>query len=379
MKVLVVPDSFKGSLTSNQICQIVEYSIKKINNEASVQKIPMADGGEGTVDALVLNTGGEFKNCKVTGPMGNMVNATYGILGDKETAVIEMASASGLTLVPEGERNPLFASTYGTGELIKDALDQGCSKIIMGIGGSATNDGGVGMLKSLGYEFLDKDGQEISTGARGLLEIHDINFDKVDDRLRNTHFLVACDVDNPLYGPKGATFTYGPQKGATEEMLPLLEKGLKNFDKIIIKKLGKHVADMPGSGAAGGIGAGLLGFLNTTLKSGFEIISASIGLDNIICDNNFDLIITGEGQINNQTLHGKLPYGIGQLGKKYKVPVVAIVGSIGEGIEPIYSNGMTSVFSIVNQPMSLKDSINNCETLLSDTVKRIFRLIQEFK
>lgn len=377
MKILAVPDSFKGSLTSARICDIIESVVLSLSNQSTVVKRPLADGGEGTVDALVINTGGLYVTCEVENPNSEKIDATYGILGDNKTAVIEMASASGLMLIKSHQRNPLKASSFGTGELILDAIKKGCNRIIMGIGGSATNDGGMGMLKALGFSFLDINGCEIKDGAIGLIDLVDINVDAVSESIKNTEFIIACDVDNPLLGLNGASHVYGPQKGATDEMIAILEAALENYSDVISNKFDIDIKDIPGAGAAGGMGAGLLAFLNTTLKSGFEIISEKIGLEACIKENEFDLIITGEGEINQQTLNGKLPIGIARMAKKYKIPVIAIVGSIGDNIEELYQHGITSIFSIVNKPMQLEYSIEHAENLYEDTVKRVMKLTFE--
>ena len=315
----------------------------------------------------------EIKYKEVTGPLGDLVKAHFGILGDGETAVIEMASASGLPLVPKDRLNPLITTTYGTGELIKEALDLGCKKIVMGIGGSATNDCGSGMLQALGYKLLDENDNLISPGAKGLLDLRKIDVSLRDKRLDNTTFLVASDVNNPLYGPNGAAYIYGPQKGATAETLPILDNALRHFDKMVRKHLNKEVANIEGSGAAGGLGGGLLAFLNANLMPGFIIIKDIIKLEDTIKNNPFDLIITGEGQIDSQTVNGKLPVGVGRLAKKYNVPVIAFVGSIGEGAYKVYDEGIDSIMTIVDKPMALEEAFKNAKSLLEDSVERFMR------
>ena len=375
MNILIAPDSFKGSLSAQEFCDISEKSILKVYPNANIKKIPMADGGEGTVESLVFNTGGKILYQDVTGPLGNKVTAAFGILGDGSTAVVEMANASGLPLVPKEKRNPMYTTTYGTGELIKTALDQGCTRLIMGIGGSATNDGGAGMLQALGFKLLNAKGESIPFGAKGLLELESIEMSEKDPRLDEVEIRVACDVDNPLYGPKGASYVYGPQKGATEEMLPLLDQGLQRFHDCIQRFLGKEVAHIPGAGAAGGLGAGLLAFLNGDLESGFTIIQKEIGLERILETHKFDLVITGEGQMNDQTLYGKLPVGIAGVAKKYNLPVIAFVGSIGKGAEQVYEAGIDSIISIADGPMSLEYSMANGSVLLEKAVERFMRTI----
>lgn len=379
MNILIAPDSFKGSLTARQFCDIAETAIISVFPDAAVTKMPLADGGEGTVASLVLNTGGEIRHKTVTGPLGKPVKAHFGILGDKKTAVIEMASASGLPLVPDKEKNPLRTTSYGTGELIREALDMGCATIIMGIGGSATNDGGAGAVQALGFGLLDARGNPILRGAEGLLEFSSVDLTSKDPRTDHTKFLVACDVDNPLLGDTGATYTYGPQKGATREMLPILERALTRFNAVIEKTLHKNVADNPGAGAAGGLGAGLMAFLDAELKPGFDIVAEAIGLERLFEKQKFDLVITGEGEINYQTVHGKLPAGIAKLAKKYNVPVFAIVGAIGKGAEQVHDCGIDSMISMVNRPMDLNMAIQEAEGLLFQVTEQLMRVIRAAK
>lgn len=373
-KVLVAPDSFKGSLTANEVCQAVTKAIQSVLPEVQVDEVPMADGGEGTVEALVYNTDGQIIQCQVLGPLRRPRVATYGILGNGKTAVMEMAEASGITCLSEDERDPMETTTIGVGEMIIDAMNKGCQEVLIGIGGSATNDAGMGMLCGLGYEFYDKDGVALNGCGKNLLKIHSISEENKDQRLENLNIIVACDVNNPLTGPNGATYTYGPQKGGTPNTLRLLEEGMKNFSLKVKEYIHKEVDQVPGAGAAGGLGAGLMAFLDATLESGFQMVSEAIQLEEMVKDGGYDLIITGEGQINHQTLHGKLPYGIARLGEKYQIPVIGIVGALGEGYEPMLQSGMTSVFSIMNRPMSLETAMREAETLLIDTVKRVIRL-----
>lgn len=374
MNILLAPDSFKGSLSASEFCSIAAEAIRVVIPSARVIKMPLADGGEGTVEALVQNTAGEIHYVTVTGPTNRPVKAHYGILGDGKTAVIEMASASGLSLVPLSERNPMVTTTYGTGELVLAALDAGCTTIIMGIGGSATNDGGAGMLQALGFGLLDMNSQPICSGAEGLLKLKKIDLSSRDRRLDDVTFLVACDVNNPLYGPKGAAYVYGPQKGASKEIVPILDQSLQNFASVILENMNKELSRIQGVGAAGGLGAGLLAFLNAELRSGFEIIRDTLMLEKVFLTEAIDLVITGEGEINDQTVNGKLPIGVAQLAKRYQLPVVAIVGKIGHGAEKVYEAGIDSIFSIVNGPMSLDSAVKNADELLADCIKRVIRL-----
>ena len=353
MKIVVAPDSFKGSLTAVEVSDAIEQGIREIFPEAEIIKIPMADGGEGTVQCLINAAGGEILREKVTDPLGGEVLAHYGILGDKKTAVIEMAEASGLTLVPENKRNPLITTTYGTGQLIKAALNQGCRKMIIGIGGSATNDGGAGMVQALNVRLLDKQDKEIGFGGAELMNIHHIDISQMDQRISKLEILVASDVKNPLCGHSGATRIYGPQKGATEEMMVILEQALARFAHIINKALHKDVKDIPGAGAAGGLGAGLMAFLGAKLKPGIEIIIEAVKLEEAMKD--ADLVITGEGKIDSQTIYGKVPVGVAKIAKKYHVPVMAIGAIIDQDAEIVHKYGIDFLVKVSDPPMSLTE------------------------
>ncbi|MDO7976628.1 MULTISPECIES: glycerate kinase family protein [Oceanotoga] len=375
MNILIAPDSFKGSLSAKDFCFHAEKAIKSFNSNINTIKVPLADGGEGTTQAMVLNTDGDFIQCEVTNPIGLKIEATFGILGDGETAVIEMAEASGLTLIDEEKRNPWLTTTYGTGELIKKALDLNVKKIILGIGGSATNDGGAGMLQALGFKLLNKNGENIKNGAKGINELKYIDISNKDKRLDEVEFLIACDVNNPLYGKNGAAYVYGPQKGADKKMVEDMDEALKNFSKIIINTFDKDVSNIPGAGAAGGLGAGLLAFLNANLKPGFEIISEEIKLEKIFKENKIDLLITGEGEMNYQSINGKLPVEISKLAKKYGVKTVSVVGNMGYEFEKVYQHGVDAVFSITSGPMSLSESIENTGYLVEKVISNIIRLL----
>lgn len=375
MKILVAPDSFKGSITAVEFCEIAEQTIKRLSPESEVVKLPLADGGEGTVESLVSCTGGRIEKVQVLGPLGEPVEAFYGILGDGKTAVIEMASASGLPLVPVEKRNPMKTTTYGTGQLIQHVLEEGCTHLIMGIGGSATNDGGAGMLQALGFQLLDDKGREIVWGAEGILNLRSIRSDNVDARLKSLKVEVACDVDNPLVGPAGAAAVYGPQKGADSAMVETMDQALRNFADCIQRDLGVVVSALKGAGAAGGLGAGLHAFMNAELKMGFEIIREAVSLDDRLAVG-FDLVITGEGQMNDQTVRGKLPASLAKLAKKFDIPVVALVGSMGEGAELVYESGIDAVFSILTRPMTLQEAMESSRHELSKTLENVLRLLQ---
>jgi len=351
MKIVVAPDSFKGSLTAVGVSDAIGQGVREIFPEAEIVKIPMADGGDGTVQCLANATGGEILKEKVTGPLGDEVLASYGILGDKKTAVIEMAEASGLTLVPENRRNPLITTTYGTGQLIKASLDQGCRKMIIGIGGSATNDGGAGMVQALGVKLLDQEGKEVGFGGGELKKVFRIDTKYLDNRLSETKVLIASDVSNPLCGPKGATRIYGPQKGATPEVIEELDESLAYFAEIIKRDLNKDVKDIPGAGAAGGLGASLIAFLDAELRPGIEIIIEIVKLEQAIKD--ADLVITGEGKIDSQTIYGKAPIGVAKIAKKYNIPVIAIGAIIKEGAQVVHQYGIDTLIKVSDPPMKM--------------------------
>ena len=367
MKIVVAPDSFKGSLTAMEVSDAIEQGIREIFPEAEIVKIPMADGGDGTVQCLVNATGGKILREKVTGPLGNEVLASYGILGDQKTAIIEMAEASGLTLVPENKRNPLITTTYGTGQLIKSALGQGCRKMIIGIGGSATNDGGAGMVQALGAKLLDKDGEEIGFGGGELKKVFRIDTKCLDNRLSETKVLIASDVSNPLCGSQGASRIYGPQKGATPEVIEELDESLAYFAGIIKRDLNKDVKDIPGAGAAGGLGAGLIAFLDAELRPGIEIIIEIVKLEQAIQD--ADLVITGEGKIDSQTIYGKAPIGVAKIAKKYNVPVIAVAAIIGDDADIVHQYGIDTLLKISEPPMNLNESKVKKYRLIKKTIK----------
>jgi glycerate kinase len=378
MKIIVAPDSFKSSMSAISAANAIERGIKKAgdfyNTNYDVIKVPMADGGEGTVDAVINSIGGRKIYTEVLDPLGRKINSFFGILG-KETAIIEMAASSGLHLLSDKEKNPMETTTYGTGQLIKRALDEGCKHIIIGLGGSATNDGGVGMAQALGIKFLDNEGREIGFGGQNLKHIKSIDISGLDKRIDDVKITVASDVKNPLCGPQGASAVYGPQKGATPEMIKILDDNLKHLTEIIKKDLKKDIRNIPGAGAAGGLGAALIAFLDANIRSGIEIIMELSNFEQQV--KNCDVVITGEGSTDYQTMFGKVPYGVGQVAKKYNKPLICISGSLKEGYESLYDEGVTALFSISPGPISLKDSIERGDELLervSENVMRIFFL-----
>lgn len=374
MKIVIAPDSFKESLTALQVADSIEKGFSRIYPEVEIIKVPMADGGEGTVQSLVDATKGQLVYKTVTGPLGEPVDAFLGILGNGKTAVIEMAAASGLHLVPAEKRNPLFTTTKGTGELIIAALNLGVNHIIIGIGGSATNDGGAGMAKALGAKLLDRNDNEIGEGGGSLNELASIDISNLDSRLANTKFEIACDVDNPLTGPKGASVIFGPQKGATPEMIKQLDENLAHYASIIEKDLTKKIKDVSGAGAAGGLGGGLLAFLPAKLLKGVDIVMKATGLEDQLKD--AALVITGEGKIDGQTIYGKTPIGVAKMAKKYKVPVIAIAGNIAKDSDIVCEFGIDAVFSIVPGIISLSDAFEHAAQYVERLAANIASLMK---
>lgn len=338
----------------------------------NIQILPMADGGEGTVDALINATNGNLHYTEVYDPLMRKVRAKFGILGDGKTAVIEMAAASGIELLDSEERNPWITSSFGTGQLISAALDIGCNRIIMGIGGSATNDGGVGMAQALGVMFLDKSGKSIGHGAGELSKINRMHLQGMDARIVTCEIEIACDVTNTLTGPNGASMIYAPQKGADKKMVQQLDTNLKHFAKLVKEQLYRDVDTIPGAGAAGGLGAGFLAFTRAVLKPGFEIVRQETKLDDRI--QWADLVITGEGKIDFQTQFGKTPMGVARVAKKYGKPVIAIAGTLGEGYQELYNLGFDAIFSIIDKPLSLKEALLTAPQLLERCARSCIRL-----
>lgn len=374
MRIVVAPDSFKGSVSAVGTANAMEKGIKAVFPDAEVIKVPIADGGEGTVEALVTATNGQIIYQDVVGPLGDIIQSYWGILGDGKTAVIEMASASGLPLVPNDKKDPRITTTYGTGELIKAALAKGLEKIIIGIGGSATNDGGCGMAQALGGKFLDAEGYELPYGGAALVKLERVDLTGLDERLTNAEIIVACDVDNPLCGPKGATAVYGPQKGASPEMIGQLDAALKHFAGKAADATGKDVAEYPGAGAAGGLGAGLLFFSNAALRPGVEIILETTGFESLV--KSAQLVITGEGRTDFQTAFGKAPVGVAKLAKKYNVPTLCLSGGLGQGYEDVLEQGIDGLMSTVPGPMSLDECIEHGAEFIEMGAKRLCQMVK---
>lgn len=363
MKIIIAPDSYKESLTAMEVAESIEAGFKKIFTDAEYIKLPMADGGEGTVQSLVDATGGSIVTCDVTGPLGQTVEGFFGLMGDGSTAIIEMAAASGLHLVEPEKRNPLVTTTFGTGELVKAALDRGVKHIIVGIGGSATNDGGIGMAQALGAKLLDSNGNPLGFGGGELSKLASIDLSELDPRLAEIRLEVACDVDNPLCGPKGASHVFGPQKGATPEMIETLDTNLAHYAEVIKSTNGRDVVDTAGAGAAGGLGAALLGLFDAELRPGIQIVMDAVNLSEVVKD--ADLVITGEGRIDSQTIHGKTPIGVARTAKQYDIPVIAIAGSTAKDCAVVHEHGIDAAYSVVlgatDLPTALKEAAFNVE------------------
>lgn len=378
MKVVVAIDSFKGSLTSVEAGEAVKKGIENVYSDAQVIVKPLADGGEGTVDALVQGLDGRYEYIDVTGPVGRKVKSKYGIVEDK-LAIIEMSEAAGITLVDESERNPYYTTTYGVGEIIKDAIKKGCREFIVGIGGSATNDGGLGMLQALGYSISDKNGKDILFGAIGMKEIHSITDEKVIPELKDCTFKIACDVNNPLYGENGASHIYGPQKGATPEMVKDMDTWMRQYEKV--SKIYNKNADAsePGTGAAGGMGFAFRTFMDSSLESGIKIILNKTAIEEDIKDS--DIVITGEGKLDAQTAMGKAPIGVTDIAGKYNKKVIAFSGAIGDGTEILNEKGIDAYFPIIRRIESLDKAMEkeNAKSNMEKTSEQVFRLIKTFE
>lgn len=377
MKIIVAPDSFKDCLSAKVVASCIAKGIRQVYPSATILEIPLSDGGEGLIDALLVEDGGTLISVPVLDPLGRTIWAEFGVLKDGNIAVIELAKASGLELLKENERNPLTTSTYGTGQLIKSALDRGCRKIIVGLGGSATNDGGTGLLKALGARFLDKRGKEIVEGGGELGKLHHIDLTHFDVRLGNCEVVVASDVSNPLTGPNGASLIYGTQKGGDKKSLELLEVNLQGYGAVIKEQFKTDVVNVEGAGAAGGTGASLIAFMNGKIVNGIALVLQMVRMERQLI--NCDLVFTGEGTIDQQTLNGKTVVGISKMAQKFQVPVFVLAGRIGEQVGAIYETGVTAVFPIVDAPMELEEAIKKAPILLERTAINIMKTIMEFK
>jgi len=374
MKIVIAPDSFKESLSASEVAAAIAAGLGEVWPQAELVCRPMADGGEGTVAAVIAAVGGERRETRVCGPLGEPVTAHWGWLDTTRSAVIEMAAASGLHLVPTGQRDALRSCTYGTGELILAALEAGAERIVLGFGGSATNDAGSGMLRALGARFEDAAGCPLPPGGAALAQLQRIDLSGLDPRLAQVDFEVACDVDNPLCGPRGASQVFGPQKGASPEQVRQLDAALARFADRCAATLGRDARDTPGSGAAGGIGFAARTFLGASFRPGIELVAELSGLEQAVIG--ADLVITGEGRIDEQTLYGKTPMGVASIAKRHGVPVVALAGMLGEGYERLYGHGIDAAFSLAPGPISLADALAEAPVLLRRRAADIARLWQ---
>lgn len=377
-KIIISPDSFKGSLSASEVANAIEEGIKNVFPNCETVKIPISDGGEGTMETLVNALGGEKVKIKVHNPLMRLIEVEYGLVNDGKIAVIEMAIASGLTLLTKEEQNPLLTTTFGTGEIIKDALKKGCRSFLIGIGGSATNDAGTGMLKALGYRFLDKKGAETEGTGKSLLSICTIDESEIIPELKEASFMIACDVNNPFSGPNGAAYVYAPQKGADEQMTNELDKGMENLRKLIETEKKIDLNMVSGAGAAGGLGGGFVAFLNAQLKPGIAMVLEAIDFEKHL--QNAELVITGEGKLDTQTGMGKAASGILNVANKNNIPVIALGGTV-EDVENLNKIGFVSAFSIMSRPMSLDEAMqkNNAQRNITQTTKQIMRTIKHFK
>ncbi|MGR3742352.1 glycerate kinase family protein [Companilactobacillus sp. DQM5] len=377
MKIVIAPDSFKNSLTAKEVADNIEIGFKKGLPEAEYVKVPMADGGEGTVQSMVDARNGKIVTANVTGPLGSIVEADYGLIDNNQIAIIEMSAASGIQFVDENTKNPYITTTYGTGELIKDAIKKGVKKIIIGIGGSATNDGGAGMAQALGYNLLDVNGHELDFGGKNLENLSKIKTNNVLKELKNVEILIASDVSSPLTGSKGASVVFGPQKGANEEMVKVLDNALHHYAKIIKKDLNKDIEKLPGSGAAGGLGAGLLAFTKSSMKSGVEIVTEYTRLKEKLV--NADFVVVGEGSIDFQTQYGKTPIGVTKTAKEIAPDskVIAIAGLLGKDAQVLYNQGIDAMFSCVPGVETLEKAIENTDINLQQISENIARMIKD--
>lgn len=374
-KIVVAIDSFKGSLSTFESGNAIKDAAEEVFEGAEVVISPIADGGEGTVEAVVSSAGGELVKTTVSDPLGKKIEASYGYVPETKTAIIEMSAAAGITLINENERNPMNTTTFGVGEMILDAIDRGCRKFVVGIGGSATNDGGIGMLQALGFEFLDKDGKQVTRGAKGLFELFKIRTENANEKLRECTFSVACDVKNPLCGENGCSAVYGPQKGATPEMIREMDFALLKYAELTRTVIPNSSPEKEGAGAAGGMGFALVSYLGASLESGIELVMRETGLEEKVKD--ADLVITGEGRLDGQSYMGKAPIGVARLAKKYGKPVIAFSGCVTDDAILCNEHGIDAFFPIVRRPCTLEEAmdVKNAYKNLKGTAVQVFRLI----
>lgn len=374
--IVVAPNTFKGALGASAAAAAIARGVRAVFSGREVRELPLADGGDGTTDCIVRATGGRLFCRVVTGPLGDPIEGSWGVTGDGATAVVEVASASGMASLPRERLDPLRATSYGTGELIGAALESGCRRLFLGLGGSATSDAGAGILQALGVGLLDEKGFQIERGAAALGTLHKISLAHLSPRLRGVELILGHDVENPLYGPDGAAYIYAPQKGALPEQLPLLDRNLRRFAAVVEKDLGVRIDALPGGGAAGGIGGGLSGVLGARLVSGVEEVMALIGLPALLERGRVGLVITGEGEINAQSLYGKVPVGVARLAQRHGVPVLVLAGALNLELEAAQGEGITTMLALADGPLSLDQSMARTEELLEKTARRAMELIR---
>ena len=373
MKIVIAPQAFKGSLSALNVANAVQKGVRRIFPDAQILTCPVADGGDGTLETLVESSGGKIMEANVTDPTGKPIVAQWGAMGDGNTAVIEMARTSGLALLTLEERDPLNATTYGLGEIIVSALNKGFRKFIVGIGGSATNDAGAGMAQALGIKLIDREGRNLVFGGAALQNLSAIDTSSIDQRVLESNFQIACDVNNPLTGPEGASAVYGPQKGATEENVRQLDSALGVFAEVTKRDLGKDISNLEGAGAAGGLGAGMIAFVEGHLRAGVDIVLDTVNLAEKL--ESADLVITGEGSIDFQTVYNKAPVGVARMAKARGIPTIGISGMLGKNYQIVHSHGIDAALSIANGPISLEESLQNAPSLISEAVEESLRLI----
>ena len=374
MKIVIAPDSYKGSIYASDAARAMEDGVRRVLPDAEVVLVPVADGGDGTLETLVETSGGRIIASDVTGPLGETVSAQWGAMGDGVTAVAEMARTSGLALVRLEDRDPLNATTYGLGEVILEALEAGYRRFILGIGGSATNDAGAGMAQALGVRLLDADGAALPPGGAALARLARIDTSGLDSRAVEAEFDVACDVNNPLTGPEGASAVYGPQKGATPEIVEQLDAALANFAEVVKRDLGADVDGVPGSGAAGGLGGGIMAFLGGRLRPGVDIVLDTVDLESRL--DGADLIITGEGCMDFQTVYNKAPIGVARLAGERNIPVIGVSGSLGDGFTDVHEHGIAAAVAITHAPMTLDEATDRVAELIASATEQAVRLVR---
>jgi glycerate kinase len=374
MKIVIAPDSFKDSLSAQGVADAIALGLAQVWPDALLIKCPMADGGEGTVESVLAACEGELQRTQVRGPLGTTVEAAWGWLPQSHTAIIEMAEASGLQLVPPGKRDACFSSTFGTGELIRAALDAGAQRVILAIGGSATNDGGAGAMQALGVKLLDAQGRTLAPGGLALAQLARIDMSEIDPRLAEVRFDIAADVNNPLCGPHGASAVFGPQKGASPEQVEQLDRALGHFAERCAQVLNKDVRDEPGSGAAGGLGFAAKAFLGAQFKAGVEVVAELVGLEDAV--EGADLVITGEGRFDAQTLRGKTPFGVARIARQHGVPVIVLAGTLGEGYQALYEHGIDAAFALASGPMTLEQACAEAPRLLRERASDVARVLR---